>query len=232
MSGRERLCRNWDASGKNIVFLGPSGSGKSEIALNLAIRAAGEGGMPVHFFDMDQRKPLFRSRWVRDAVERSGAVFHSGLEFLDSPVLPDGVAECLRNENIRCVLDMGGSANGARSLGQCVSGEDWKTRALYVVNMYRPFSDEESFLEDLSAITAAARLPFPCIVSNPNLGENTSMADVKEGHARLMEILERNGLPLAFLTVRNPLLEAALEWADCHVEGLDLRLGAGRGPLK
>lgn len=232
MNGREQPGRPWAASEKNIVFLGPSGSGKSEIALNLAIRAAGEGGMPVHFFDMDQTKPLFRSRWARDAVERSGAVFHSGLEFLDSPVLPDGVAECLRNENIRCVLDMGGSANGARSLGQCVSGEDRKTRALYVVNMYRPFSDEESFLEDLSAITAAARLPFPCIVSNPNLGENTSMADVKEGHARLMEILEQNGLPLAFLAVRNPLLEAALEWADCHVEGLDLRLGPGRGPLK
>jgi len=232
MRGREQSCRHWDATGKNIVFLGPSGSGKSEIALNLAILAAGEGGMPVHFFDMDQTKPLFRSRWARDAVERSGAVFHSGLEFLDSPVLPDGVAGCLRNENIRCVLDTGGSAAGARSLGQCISGEDRNTRALYVVDVYRPFSDERSFLEDLSAITAAARLPFPCIVSNPNLGENTSIADVKEGHARLLEILERNGLPLAFLAVRAPLLEAASEWADCPVEGLTLRLGPGGGPLK
>ncbi|MDD3689230.1 MAG: hypothetical protein PHI81_04230 [Synergistaceae bacterium] len=232
MNGREQPGRPWAASEKNIVFLGPSGSGKSEIALNLAIRAAGEGGMPVHFFDMDQTKPLFRSRWARDAVERSGAVFHSGFEFLDSPVLPDGVAECLRNETIRCILDMGGSTAGARSLGQCVSGEDRNTRALYVVNVYRPFSDEENFLGDFSSITAAARLPFPCIVSNPNLGENTSIADVKEGHARLLEVLERNGLPLAFLAVRAPLLEAALEWADCPVEALDLRLGPGGEPLK
>ncbi|MGD9822335.1 MAG: ATP-binding protein [Aminobacteriaceae bacterium] len=209
------------------MFLGPSGSGKSEIALNLAIRAAGDGGPPVHFFDMDQTKPLFRSREARDAVERSGAVFHSGLEFLDSPVLPDGVSEFLWDEGIRCFLDMGGSVNGARSLGQCLPDAGGLTRALYVVNVYRPFSDERSFLEDLSAITAAARLSSPRIVSNPNLGGETTLEDVKKGHGRLLEILERKGLSLAFLTVRAPLLEAASEWADCPVEGLALRLSAG-----
>ncbi len=212
---------------KNWVFIGPSGSGKSEIALNLAIRAAGDGGPPVHFFDMDQTKPLFRSREARDAVERSGAVFHSGFEFLDSPVLPDGVPGLLRDGRVRCFLDMGGSVNGARSLGQCLPDAGGLTRALYVVNLYRPFSDERSFLGDLSAITAAARLSAPCIVSNPNLGGETTLGDVKKGHGRLLEILERNGLPLAFLAVRASLLEAASAWADCPVEGLALRLSAG-----
>lgn len=220
-------CRFQGPQAKNWVFLGPSGSGKSEIALNLAIRAAGDGGPPVHFFDMDQTKPLFRSREARDAVERSGAVFHSGLEFLDSPVLPDGVAGILRDGKVRCFLDMGGSVNGARSLGQCLPDAGGLTRALYVVNVYRPFSDERSFLEDLSAITAAARLSSPRIVSNPNLGGETTLEDVKKGHGRLLEILERNGLPLAFLAVRGSLLEAASEWADCPVEGLALRLSAG-----
>lgn len=220
-------CRFQGPQAKNRVFLGPSGSGKSEIALNLAIRAAGDGGPPVHFFDMDRTKPLFRSREARDAVERSGAVFHSGLEFLDSPVLPDGVADLLRDGRVRCFLDMGGSVNGARSLGQCLPDAGGRTRALYVVNVYRPFSDERSFLEDLSAITAAARLSAPCIVSNPNLGGETTIEDVKKGHGRLLEILERNGLPLAFLAVRGSLPEAASAWADCPVEGLDLRLSAG-----
>ena len=212
---------------KNWVFLGPSGSGKSEIVLNLAIRAAGDGGPPVHFFDMDQTKPLFRSREARDAVELSGAVFHSGLEFLDSPVPPDGVSEFLWDEGIRCFLDMGGSVNGARSLGQCLPDAGGLTRALYVVNLFRPFSDERSWLGDLSAITAAARLSAPCIVSNPNLGGETTIEDVKKGHGRLLEILERNGLSLAFLAVRASLLEAASAWADCPVEGLALRLSAG-----
>lgn len=227
MTDSGEVCPFRGLQAKNYVFLGPSGSGKSEIALNLAIRAACGGGAPVHFFDMDQTKPLFRSREARDAVERSGAVFHSGFEFLDSPVLPDGVPGLLRDEGVRCFLDMGGSVSGARSLGQCLPDAGGLTRALYVVNVYRPFSDERCFLGDLSAITAAARLSSPCIVSNPNLGGETTLEDVKKGHGRLLEILERNGLSLAFLTVRAPLLEAASEWADCPVEGLALRLSAG-----
>ena len=227
MTDSGEVCPFRGLQAKNYVFLGPSGSGKSEIALNLAIRAAGDGGPPVHFFDMDQTKPLFRSREARDAVERSGAVFHSGFEFLDSPVLPDGVPGLLRDGRVRCFLDMGGSVNGARSLGQCLPDAGGLTRALYVVNLYRPFSDERSFLGDLSAITAAARLSAPCIVSNPNLGGETTIEDVKKGHGRLLEILERNGLSLAFLAVRASLLEAASAWADCPVEGLALRLSAG-----
>ncbi|MEA4953842.1 hypothetical protein SDC9_161964 [bioreactor metagenome] len=64
-------------------------------------------------------------------------------------------------------------------------------------------------------------------MSNPNLGGETTLEDVKKGHGRLLEILERNGLPLAFLTVRGSLPEAASAWADCPVEALALRLSAG-----
>lgn len=47
---------------KNLVFIGEAGSGKTETAVNLALRMAREGGRRVHFFDMDQTKPLFRAR--------------------------------------------------------------------------------------------------------------------------------------------------------------------------
>ncbi len=39
-----------------------------EIALNLAIRAAGEGKRPVHFFDMDQTKAPLPLKVGTDAV--------------------------------------------------------------------------------------------------------------------------------------------------------------------
>ena len=45
----------------SVVFLGEAGCGKSEIAVNLALRLAA-GERPVHFFDLDMTKPLFRSR--------------------------------------------------------------------------------------------------------------------------------------------------------------------------
>ena len=46
----------------NFVFLGEAGCGKSEAALNLAPLLHRERGAPVHFFDLDMTKPLFRSR--------------------------------------------------------------------------------------------------------------------------------------------------------------------------
>lgn len=35
---------------KNLVFIGEAGSGKTETAVNLALRMAREGGRRVHFF--------------------------------------------------------------------------------------------------------------------------------------------------------------------------------------
>ena len=46
---------------RNIVFLGEAGCGKSELAVHLALELASPG-REVHFFDLDQTKPLMRSR--------------------------------------------------------------------------------------------------------------------------------------------------------------------------
>lgn len=54
---------------KNIVFIGEAGSGKTETAVNLALRLAREDGRAVHFFDMDQTKPLFRARDCLSVME-------------------------------------------------------------------------------------------------------------------------------------------------------------------
>ena len=46
---------------RKLVFLGEAGCGKSEIAVQLALELAAQG-RAVHFFDLDQTKPLMRSR--------------------------------------------------------------------------------------------------------------------------------------------------------------------------
>ncbi|MDD3512732.1 MAG: hypothetical protein PHV21_01835 [Synergistaceae bacterium] len=209
---------------RNAVFLGPSGGGKSEISINMALRAAAEDGPAVHFFDMDQTKPLFRSRACRDLLERSGVVFHSGAEFLDSPVIPDGVADFLRDPACRCILDVGGNPAGARPLGRLAALREADAAAFYVINVYRPFSDEQSLREDMERIVASARIPAPCVVSNPNLGRETTLDDVLEGHRRLLPLLERLDAPLDRLCVRLPLLESVRPLVDCPVAGIALHL--------
>ena len=44
----------------NSIFLGEAGCGKSELAVHLALELARQG-REVHFFDLDQTKPLMRS---------------------------------------------------------------------------------------------------------------------------------------------------------------------------
>ena len=46
----------------NFVLIGEAGSGKTEIAANLALRLAEDMPVPVCLIDMDQTKCMFRAR--------------------------------------------------------------------------------------------------------------------------------------------------------------------------
>ena len=76
----EQNCANY----KNFVLLGEAGSGKSEIALNLAAHLAQCQPLPVHFFDLDMTKPLFRSRDLAEEMEALGVHFHFEKQFMDA----------------------------------------------------------------------------------------------------------------------------------------------------
>ena len=120
-------------SSSNVVFLGEAGSGKSEIALNFAQALAELGGKPVHFFDLDMTKPLFRSRDRREALEALGVEVHYEAQFMDAPTLND--PHCC------AVLDVGGDYIGARSIGGYAPllNRDGTT-VYYVINPFRPWS--------------------------------------------------------------------------------------------
>ena len=60
----------------NFVFVGEAGSGKSEISINFAKWLVQLQDKPVHFFDMDMTKPLFRSRDVEMQMEALGIICH------------------------------------------------------------------------------------------------------------------------------------------------------------
>ena len=78
---------------KNFLFIGEAGSGKSEIVLNVAAKLAEQTGAKVQVFDMDQSKPLYRSRDMKDAFAQKGVEINYQLQFLDAPTVVGGVAE-------------------------------------------------------------------------------------------------------------------------------------------
>lgn len=177
----------------NYLFLGEAGCGKSEIAVNLALALAAEGEKPVHFFDLDMTKPLFRSRDVADELTAAGVKVHFEEQFMDAPTLVGGPSVLLRDDKSYTILDVGGDYIGAWAVGvyaPLLRGSD--TAAFYVVNSFRPWSMELKHIDGvLGQVLGAAKLPLEALtfIGNPNLGVSTTEADVRAGLQRLRETL-------------------------------------------
>ncbi|MDR1272170.1 MAG: hypothetical protein LBK04_04175 [Clostridiales Family XIII bacterium] len=176
---------------KNFVFIGEAGSGKSEISLNLAAYLVKATANPVHFFDLDQTKPLFRSRTVKEKMEEKGVIFHYEEQQADAPVTVGGVEYVLGDPESYAFLDIGGNAIGARAAGHFsnVIGTT-ASKVFFIINPWLPWStDVENIDGTMSAILKTARLKEFAILGNPNLGATTTAEEFLAGKDRLHEMI-------------------------------------------
>jgi len=177
----------------NFVLLGEGGCGKSEIAVNLALALLRRGDRPVHFFDLDMTKPLFRSRDHCAALSEQGIQFHFEEQFMDAPTLVGGVRRLLLDENAYVVMDVGGDYIGARSIGGYATLLRQSGAALYyVLNPFRPWSMTLEHIDMVLGETlGVSHLPLDAVhfVGNPNLGVDTTAKDVTAGLHDLSELV-------------------------------------------
>ena len=182
-----------DQGKTNFILIGEAGCGKSEIALNLAKYLADHTDKPVHLFDMDMTKPLFRSRDLLNEEELSGITFHFEEQFYDAPTLVGGVRELLADSDSVVVMDVGGDDIGARSIGGFMMGVKKESLCvMYVLNYYRPFCQDIDHIDRfLAEILAVSRLALEDIhfVDNPNAGLTTTAEETVEGFQRMHEII-------------------------------------------
>jgi len=196
---KDKIIRSLLDSAKNFVFIGEAGSGKTEVALNLALGMAESGEKEVHFFDLDQTKPLFRARDAAGEMESEGIVFHYQPQYLDAPTVTPGVIERLMDDNAVVLLDIGGGSHGSHMIGQFshILTRD-NTSVLYIVNPYRPWSGSTEAIEQTMAkVTGAARLRQTEYIVNPNLGPDTTAEEVVAGEKKLHSMFP--GMNPAFL---------------------------------
>lgn len=176
---------------KNFVFIGEAGSGKTEVALSLAIHMTQLTDKTVHLFDMDQTKPNFRARDAAMALEAQGVKLHYHEQILDLPSVATGVNEHLNDPNSYVLMDVGGGAYGAHMIGQFFQqlNRDF-SQVLYILNPYRPFSKEvEEIQETMRQVLGSARLKKISLLANPNVGPKTTAEEVIAGMARLRELV-------------------------------------------
>ena len=194
------------------VFVGHFGSGKTEVALNVALEAA-ERGETVALVDLDLVKPYFRSRALAPRVaDRGVRIVAPGGEDGpgEMPIVPPDLSGLFCRRESRLIVDVGGDPVGALPLGAVAETLPRETvELLLVVNFSRPKTDSvEGAVAMARAIEAAARLPLSGLVANTHLLGETTPDTVREG-LRLAEQTARVlGVPVALVAVEERLVGA------------------------
>ena len=191
-----------------VLIVGNYGSGKTEVAVNLAIRLCER--QPVAIVDLDIVNPYFRCREAGVEMERHGirvinpeGEYHSA----DLPIiLPEVRGAVLEGEGT-LICDVGGDDVGARvlsSLADVFAGRPYTM--LQILNAKRPFTETvEGCLRIGREIEAASRLRITGLVSNTHLMEDTDVETVLEGLRLARQVGDAADLPVAFVTANETL---------------------------
>jgi hypothetical protein len=192
-----------------VVIVGNYGSGKSEVAVNLAVHHR-QAGMQVRLADLDLVNPYFRSR------EAAAQLTKLGIELVlppqayvqsELPVLSPAVAGLIRRPGELAILDAGGDSVGAMvlaALGDAFA--KGRCRVLQVVNPLRPATATPAGCWKIRReIEASANLKVTGLAGNANLIDETTAREITEGYAFMRTLAAESGLPLAFITVAEEL---------------------------
>lgn len=187
-----------------VVIVGNYGSGKSEVAINLALHHR-QSGAAVRIADLDMVNPYFRSREAAAVLAQRGIeVVLPPSEYLRSelPVLSPLVAGIIRRPGGLTLLDVGGDNVGARvlaALGDAFAGRPYQM--LQVVNPLRPATGSlAGCLKIRREIEAASKLGVTGWIGNANLIDETTVLEILEGHGFMQELSRASGLPLVCVT--------------------------------
>lgn len=187
------------------IYTGHFGSGKTEVVLNRAVEFAQQGEQ-VTVVDLDIAKPYFRSREARTFLKELGVRLvmpDGGLEDSDLPIVGANVLGAITSAQGRVLFDVGGDSIGATALGAFAPFLRQREYQMYlVVNPYRPFTkDIPTVTRMLQEIQRAARLKVDGIVSNPNLGCETTLTHLRQGYAQVEEFAAALQLPILLTAV-------------------------------
>ena len=193
-----------------VVIVGNYGSGKTEVAINLAVHHK-RAGMSVRIADLDLVNPYFRTREARKQLSDVDIeVILPPEEFLvaDLPILTPLIAGMIRNPGELDLIDAGGDPVGARVLSTLADAFEHRPyQMLQVVNPMRPKTDTvEGCLALRREIELAARLSVTGWIGNAHLIDDTRPDDIIRGYEFVRKLSGESGLPVTCVTAAADLL--------------------------
>ena len=195
-----------------ITIVGGYGSGKSEVAVNLAKHLKYSQTEPVALADLDIVNPYFRSREAIKELTALGvtALVPSGeIFYAELPIIVPEIKTAIEKKEGKVLLDVGGDDTGARVLSSLSDAfEPGGYELLLVLNASRPFTaDVAGCRSMIDEIETASRLKFTGIISNTHLMDDTSSELVLEGLSLARAVSEKTKLPVVFLSVTIDILD-------------------------
>ena len=195
---------------KVIILIGNYCSGKTEIAMNMAMLSASQGKR-TQVIDLD----------------RINDYFGKGVT---QTVMPAQVASAFDGDWDLVIFDVGGDQAGALSLARY--HQDFaalgpgELEVYDIVNVFRPMSESpEKIIKLKGELEGFARQTVTGFVNNSNLLNYASADDLRRGYDILRETSDMTGIPIVHTTGRKKFLDEFLaDGRDAKYIGTPLAL--------
>ncbi len=208
----------------NIVC-GHYGSGKTNIAVNMAISASKRGDRAV-LVDLDMVNPYFRADDSKEILKKynveliSPTFANTNVEVM---AVPARVNSVFADKSCTVIFDVGGDDAGAVALGMYNSqfmADD--TMMFCVINQRRPLTiDAFDSLEVIREIELASRLKCGCIINNTNLGDESSLEVIEQSAKYAQEVKEKSGCKRLITTIRRDIYDGIVQ-KPCDYYPIDI----------
>ena len=189
------------------ILAGHYGSGKTNVAVNLALKIK-QDGFKVKIADLDIVNPYFRTKDSLKELNEAGIQLISPAfanTNVDLPALPAQAYSLVQQKDFYAVIDVGGDDRGAYALGRYAPSikEENNYEMCFVFNCYRPLTRtaEEAF-EVMKEIEVACSIPFTAIINNSNIGNDTDAQIILASKKETEKLSKLTGLPVIYTTVR------------------------------
>ena len=211
---------------KVVILIGNYGSGKTEIALNMAVMSSNQGKR-TQVIDLDRINDYFRmSDHVKLLEEKHVNVVSPTFvgQGITQTNMPAAVASAFAQEWDLVIFDVGGDPAGALSLARYHQDfaelEAEQLEVYDIVNVFRPMSETaEKIIKLKGEMEGFARQTVTGFINNSNLLNYASADDLRRGYEVIREASMISGIPVVYTTGRREFLEEFLAdgWDEKYI---------------
>lgn len=202
---------------KIVILIGNYCSGKTEIAMNMAMLSASQGKR-TQVIDLDRINDYFRmSDHIQMLIDKCINVVSPSFvgKGLTQTVMPAQVVSAFGSDWGLVIFDVGGDQAGALSLARYhqdfAALEPGQLEVYDIVNVFRPMSESpEKIIKLKGELEGFARQTVTGFVNNSNLLNYASADDLRQGYDILRETSDLTGIPIVHTTGRKKFLDEFL----------------------